>query len=123
VEHFTTAYQEELLSLGDLRHRMPELRQREQAIRAELKAIESQLADRPGYLRLADQVTNFLARLRQAAKTLDVAQSIVRFLAKEILVADDKIVIRHSIPAPTPARCFATAPNFNASLEGQKSAC
>jgi site-specific DNA recombinase len=40
------------MSLDDLRRRMPELRKREQAISAELNAIESQLADRAGYLRL-----------------------------------------------------------------------
>src|SRR5262252_7704544 len=70
---------------------------------AELNAIESQLADRAGYLRLAETVTSFLARLRETAKTLDVAerQRIVRLLVKEILVDGDTIVIRHSIPAPT----------------------
>src|SRR5262245_59085505 len=103
MERLMTAYQEELMSLDDLRRRMPELRKREQAISAELNAIESQLADRAGYLRLAETVTSFLARLRETAKTLDVAerQRIVRLLVKEILVDDDTIVIRHSIPAPT----------------------
>ena len=103
MERLMTAYQEELMSLDDLRRRMPELRKREQAISAELNAIESQLADRAGYLRLAETVTSFLARLRETAKTLDVAerQRIVRLLVKEILVDDDTIVIRHSIPALT----------------------
>jgi site-specific DNA recombinase len=89
-----TAYQEDLLSLDDLRRRMPELRKREQAIGVELSAIQSQLADRAGYLRLAERAT---------AKTLDVSerQRIVRLLVKEILVSNDAIVIRHSIPAPT----------------------
>jgi site-specific DNA recombinase len=100
MERLMTAYQEDLLSLDELRHRIPELRKREQTVRAELNAIQSQLADRAGYLRLAETVTSFLARLREAAKTLDVPerQRIVRLLVKEILVADDTIVIRHSIP-------------------------
>jgi site-specific DNA recombinase len=103
VDRLMTAYQEDLLSLDDLRRRMPELRKREQAIGAELDAIQSQLADRAGYLRLAETVTSFLARLRTTAKTLDVSerQRIVQLLVKEILVSNDKIVIRHSIPAPT----------------------
>jgi len=90
------------MSLDDLRRRMPELRKRDQAISTELNAIESQLADRAGYLRLAETVTSFLARLRETAKTPDVAERlrIVRLLVKEILVNDDTIVIRHSIPAP-----------------------
>jgi site-specific DNA recombinase len=101
MERLMTAYQEDLLSLDDLRRRMPELRKREQTIRAELNAIEGQLTDRAGYLRLAETVTSFLARLREAAKTIDVPerQRIARLLVKEILVADDAIVIRHSIPA------------------------
>jgi site-specific DNA recombinase len=103
MERLMTAYQEDLLSLDDLRDRLPELRKRQQAIRAELNAIENQLADRAGYLRLAETVTSFLARLRETAKTLDVLdrQRIVRLLVKEILVSNDAIVIRHSIPAPT----------------------
>src|SRR5215813_2309245 len=102
MERLMTAYQEELMSLDDLRRRMPELRKRDQAISAELNALESQLADRAGYLRLAETMTSFLARLRETAKALEVAerQRIVRLLVKEILVDDDTIVIRHSIPAP-----------------------
>jgi site-specific DNA recombinase len=103
TERLMTAYQEDLISLDDLRRRVPELRKREQAISAELNAIESQVADRAGYLRLAETMTSFLARLRETAKTLDVLerQRIVRLLVKEILVDGDTIVIRHSIPAPT----------------------
>ena len=103
VDRLMTAYQEDLLSLDDLRRRMPELRKREQAIGAGLDAIQNQLADRAGYLRLAETMTSFLARLRTTAKTLDVSerQRIVQLLVKEILVSNDKIVIRHSIPSPT----------------------
>jgi site-specific DNA recombinase len=48
MERLITAFQEDLMSLDDLRCRMPELRKREPAISAELNAIESQLADRAG---------------------------------------------------------------------------
>ena len=103
ADRLMTAYQEDLLSLDELRRRMPELRKREQVIGGELSAIQSQLADRAGYLRLAETITSFLSRLRTTAQTLDVIerQRIVRLLVKEILVSNDAIVIRHSIPAPT----------------------
>jgi hypothetical protein len=103
MERLMTAYQEDLLSLDCLRRRMPDVRKREQAIRTELNAIENELADPATYLRLAQTVTGFLARLRETAKTLDVSerQRIVRLLVKEIIVADDAIIIRHSIPAPS----------------------
>jgi site-specific DNA recombinase len=74
MERLMTAYQDDLLSLEDLRRRMPELRKREQGIRTELNAIVNQLADRAGYLRLAETVTSFLARLHERAKTLDILE-------------------------------------------------
>jgi site-specific DNA recombinase len=100
MDRLMTAYQEDLLSLDDLRRRMPELRKRGQATQAELSSLLTGLADRAGYLRLAETLTSFLERLREAAKTLDVLERhrIVRLLVKEVLVADDAIVIRHSIP-------------------------
>jgi site-specific DNA recombinase len=103
IARLLTAYQEDLLSLDELRHRMPELRRREYATRAELQSIADQTTDRTAYLRLAETLTAFLARLRSSAETLDIIerQRVVRLLVKEILVSDDRIVIRHSIPIPT----------------------
>jgi len=117
IERLLNAYQEELLSLEQLRQRMPPLRQREQALHAELQAIADQATDRATFLRLAETLTAFLARLRSAAGTLDIIerQRIVRLVVKDILIGDDKILIRHCIPvaptspppgsgAPTPGR-------------------
>ena len=103
IERLLTAYQEELLSLEQLRERMPPLRQREQTLRIELHAIAEQTRDRAAYLRLAETLSVFLARLRLAADTLDILerQRIVRLVVKEVLVGDDTIVIRHSIPVPS----------------------
>ena len=79
------------------------LRQREQTLRIELHAITEQTRDRAAYLRLAETLSAFLARLRLAADTLDILerQRIVRLVVKEVLVGDDTIVIRHSIPVPS----------------------
>ncbi len=100
IERLLNAYQEELLSLEQLRERMPSLRQREQALRAELQAIADQATDRATFLRLAETLAAFLGRLRSAADTLDVMerQRIVRLVVKDILIGDDTIVIRHCIP-------------------------
>ena len=103
IERLLTAYQEGLLSIEQLRERMPALRNREQTLRAELQAIADQVNDRAAFLRLAETLTAFLARLRSNAETLSVAerQRIVRLVVKEVLVGDDNITIRHSIPIPT----------------------
>jgi site-specific DNA recombinase len=100
IERLMTAYQEDLLSLDELRSRLPELRQRERAMHAELQSIGAQEQDRAAYLRLAETLSAFLGRLRSSAETLDVLerQRIVRLLVKEVLVGDEAIVIRHSIP-------------------------
>ena len=100
MDRLLTAYQEELLSLDELRRRMPELRQRERALQTELRSILDQISDRAVYLRLAETLSCFLARLRTSADTLDIQerQRIVRLVIKEILIGDETIVIRHSIP-------------------------
>ena len=103
IERLLTAYQEGLLSIEQLRQRMPALRNREQMLRSELQAFTDQINDRAAFLRLAETLTAFLARLRSNAETLDVAgrQRIVRLVVKEVLVGENDITIRHSIPIPS----------------------
>ena len=103
MERLLTAYQEDLLSLEQLRERMPLLRQREQTLRHELNALVEQTRERAAHLRLAETLSAFLTRLRAAAAALDIVerQRIVRLVVKEVLVNDDTIVIRHCIPVPS----------------------
>lgn len=100
MERLLTAYQEELLSLDELRNRLPEQRQREQLLKGELQSINSQIADREAYLKLAETLSSFLERLRMNAETLDILerQKIVRLLVREVFVDDHSVTIRHSIP-------------------------
>ena len=105
IERLLSAYQEALMSIEQLRERMPGLRQREQALRAELQAIVDQDNDRAAFLRLAESLTAFLVRLRGAADTLSITerQRIVRLVVKDVLIGDDIITIRHSISIPQQA--------------------
>ena len=100
VERLLTAYQEELLSLDELRQRMPELRQRETRLKAELESLNTQFSEQTTYLRLAHTLGEFLERLRAQVQDIDVVarQRIVRLLVKEVIVDNDCITIRHSIP-------------------------
>jgi site-specific DNA recombinase len=102
IERLLNAYQEALMSIEQLRERMPALRQREQTLRAELQAIADQANDRAALLRLAETLTAFLGRLRSSAETLSVSerQRIVRLVVKDVLIGDDTITIRHSISLP-----------------------
>ena len=100
INRLVNAYQEELLTIDELRDRTPELRRQEQALHRELQSSVDRAKDRETYLRLAETLTGFLARLRSSAETLDIEerQRIVRLLVKEVLVSEDNITIRHSIP-------------------------
>jgi site-specific DNA recombinase len=100
IEKLLDAYQEDLLQLKELRCRMPRLRKREKTLEAELQGIESAEADRQNYLRVADTIKGFLSQLRKTAETIDVVerQKVIRLVVKEILVDDDTIKIRHSVP-------------------------
>jgi site-specific DNA recombinase len=66
-----------------------------------LQAILDQAADRMSLLRLAETLTAFLQRLHESAQSLEIVdrQKIVRLLVKDILVDNDTIAIRHSIPS------------------------
>jgi site-specific DNA recombinase len=65
-----------------------------------LQAIADQANERAVFLRLAETLAAFLARLHGAADTLSIIerQRIVRLVVKDVLIGDDTITIRHSIP-------------------------
>jgi site-specific DNA recombinase len=123
IDRLLTAYQEELLSLDELRRRMPELRQREHALKTELQAILDQVNDRAVYLRLAETLSAFLAKLRSVADTLDIQerQRIVRLIVKEILIEDESIIVRHSIPISQPPNDDPKSPPSRSGKPGDQS--
>ena len=124
VERLVTAYQEGLLSLGQLRQRMPELNKKSQAVESELRSLEMAAMDQTKYLQLAESLEGFRTKLRVRAKTLDVGerQQILRLLVKEILVDANSLTIRHSIPIPqiSPGSSNAQPPNSVPSGTSQK---
>ena len=104
LDRLLTAYQDGLLTLDELRQRLPELRKRQRGLQNDLEALTAKLNDDAGHLRLAETLTSFLERLRANGRHLDVAerQRITRLLVKEVVVGDNSITIRHSIPVATP---------------------
>jgi len=94
------AFSEQLITIDEMRARMPDLRAREANLRGQISALDTQLADRRAYLRLADDLEGFLTQLQDSAATAAVPerQRVLRLLVKDILVGPDKITIRHRIP-------------------------
>ena len=105
VERLIEAYQEQLISLDELRARMPALRKRQNTLQAQLDALDAELHDAETYLQLADTLEGFLDRLTDGLDQLDVAgqQRILRLVVREVLIGgdDDTVTIRHTIPTPT----------------------
>ena len=61
-------YQEQLITLEELRARMPELRKREATLRAELDMLDAELHNAETYLKLTETLDAFRARLTANAK-------------------------------------------------------
>ena len=99
------AYSEQLITIDELRGRMPDLRAREANLRSQLEALDAQAADRDAYLKLADDLDGFLTQLRSKAATASVPerQRVLRLLVKDVLIGPEKITIRHRIPTREPA--------------------
>jgi site-specific DNA recombinase len=111
IKRLIGAYREQLITLDELRSRMPELRNREAGLRQQIEALDAQLADREIYLTLADNIENFLTGMKNKAATASIAERrrVLRLLVKDVLVGPDKITIRHSIPIrPNPTSTAET---------------
>ena len=100
-----TAFSEQLLTIDELRARMPALRARETGLKDQIAALDAQAADRDAYLKLAVDLEGFLARLRGSAVTATVEdrQRVLRAVVQDILIGPEKITIRHRIPVREPA--------------------
>jgi len=105
IARLVDAYQDEQITLDELRARMPELRRRESALRAERDAIEAEIDDATNYLTLADTIESFTTRLTDGLDDMDTDQQarILQLLVRDILIGgdDETVTVRHSIPLPT----------------------
>ncbi len=100
-----TAFSEQLLTIDELRTRMPALRARETGLKDQIATLDAQAADRDAYLKLAGDLEGFLARLRgsSATATVEDRQRVLRAVVQDILVGPEKITIRHRIPVREPS--------------------
>ena len=100
-----TAFSEQLITIDELRARMPALRARETGLKDQIAALDAQAADRDAYLKLAGDLEGFLARLRgsSATATVEDRQRVLRAVVQDVLVGPEKITIRHRIPVREPS--------------------
>jgi len=100
IHRLVQAYQEDLITLDELRARMPDLRAKDTSLQASLDALDAQLLNRDTYLKLAEDLETFLARLRDQADTATIEdrQRVLRNVVKEVLVGPERVIVRHCIP-------------------------
>jgi site-specific DNA recombinase len=100
ISAMVTAFSEPLLTIDELRARMPDLRARETGLKDQIAALDAQAADRDAYLRLVGDLEGFLAGLRQnsATATTGDRQRVLRAVVQDILIGPEKLTIRHRIP-------------------------
>jgi site-specific DNA recombinase len=117
IARLVTAYQEELITLTELRQRIPNLRKQQQTMESQLHSLEIASQDQSRYLRLAETLSEFRGRLRTRAETLNVIerQKILRLVVQEIIVGTETIRIRHSIPIVDPGSGPSSGPTLPSS--------
>ena len=100
ITRMIEAFGEQLITIDELRARMPDLRTREANLRGQLQAIHSQLADQEIYLKLASDLEGFLTQLRDKTQDANIEdrQRVLRLLVKDVLIGPERITIRHRIP-------------------------
>jgi len=84
LERMIEAYQEQLITLDELRERSPALRRREATLQAELDTLENELHDAETYLKPTETLESFRARLGTNAQQLTIEQrrQIARLLVR-----------------------------------------
>jgi site-specific DNA recombinase len=99
IDKLLDAYQEGLIPISQLRKRMPELQKRVNTTEKELENLKTYELALDQRLQLLD-VESFTRQIDQNVNHLDIKEKkkILRLLVKEIVVGDDIIEIKHSIP-------------------------
>jgi hypothetical protein len=100
ITRMIQAFSEQLITIDELRTRMPDLRARQTNLRHQIQALDTHLADQKAYLTLAHNLEDFLTQLHDKANTATITQrqQVLRLVVKDILVGPNKITIRHHIP-------------------------
>jgi site-specific DNA recombinase len=105
ISAMVTAFSEQLITIDELRARMPALRARQTSLKDQIATLDARAADRDAYLKLAGDLEGFLTRLRQNSATASTGdrQRVLRAVVQDILIGPEKLTIRHRIPVREPS--------------------
>jgi site-specific DNA recombinase len=100
ITRMIEAYGEQLITIDEMRTRMPDLRAREAHLHNQIEALDTQIADRQAYLALANDLETFLSQLHRqtTTSTTEERRRVLRLLVKDVLIGPEKVTVRHRIP-------------------------
>ena len=106
MDKLLDAYQEGLLTLDDLRKRLPELKKKIGALEKEQQNLHLRAVEDKRWIELSNTMETFLSRLNKTAQKMTCLekQKVLRTIVKQITVGKDLITIHHSIPVGAPQR-------------------
>jgi len=113
MDKLLDAYQEGLMTLGDLRNRSPQIKNKIGALEQEQQSLNLRAVEDKRWIELSNSMETFLSRLNATAQKMTTLekQKVLRTLIKQIMVGKDLITIRHSIPVGA-ARGSVEAPSY-----------
>ncbi len=100
INRMLDAYQEDLLTLDELRQRTTPANKRLGTARTDLANAKAAAIDEERLDTIGQDVENFLRcfQLREERLTVEEKQQIVRLLVKEVVVSGEIVAVHHSIP-------------------------
>jgi site-specific DNA recombinase len=103
MDKLLDAYQEDLLSLSELRKRAPELKKKIATLEKEQQNLKLRVVEEQRWHEMKHSLESFLTRLNQAAANSTPAekQKMLRAVVKQIDVGQETLTIHHSIPVPS----------------------
>ena len=122
MDKLLDAYQEGLMTLGDLRKRSPEIKKKIGALEQEQQNLNLRAVEDKRWIELSNSMETFLGRLNETAQRMTAAekQKVLRTVVKQITVGKDLITIHHSIPVGT--GLGSTEASYSLCTRGQRSA-
>jgi site-specific DNA recombinase len=101
VARLIDAYQVGVIDLDDLKQRRDRVADHGRALRERLGEIQRQRREREQEIRLLEGLEGFCASICDALKepSFEMIQKIVRLVVDRILAEDDRLVIKHIVPA------------------------
>jgi len=102
INRLLDAYQEDLLTLPELRQRSTPLNGRLGTARTDLEKTKAAAVEEGHLDVIGQEVTHFLncLQIREERLTMEEKQRIVRLLVKEVVVSGEIVKVHHSIPIP-----------------------